>query len=88
MGSGECVELSEREYDLVLLDLKMVGIDGIDVLKTVKRDAGYDRNLLTGHGSLRSAINALRLGAQDYIPETSYYQRNPEQCLKRIGETC
>ena len=68
--SGEdALNLLQREkFELMLLDLKMVNMDGIDVIKAVTRmTPELIIILLTGHGSLESAIDALRLGAHDYI---------------------
>jgi DNA-binding response OmpR family regulator len=58
----------QQPYDLVLLDIRMPGMDGIEVLKFINRFAPETRVvLLTAHGSLESAIEALRVGAHDYI---------------------
>lgn len=68
--SGEtAVEaIAETTFDLILLDIRMPGMDGIEVLRVINRDAPETRVvLLTAHGSLESAIEALRQGAQDYI---------------------
>jgi DNA-binding response OmpR family regulator len=60
--------LVREEVDLILLDLKMPGMDGMEVFENVNRLAPETRViLLTAHGSLESAIEALRLGAHDYI---------------------
>jgi DNA-binding response OmpR family regulator len=57
-----------ENFDLILLDLKMPGLDGIDILKAITRIAPETKViLLTGHGSLESAIDALRVGAHDYL---------------------
>lgn len=58
-----------NEYlDLILLDLKMPGRDGLDVLRYAHQETpDIQVILLTAHGSLQSAIEALRLGAQDYL---------------------
>ncbi len=57
-----------RRFDLVLTDLKMTGMSGLDLLKEL---TNYDKSiiviLLTAHGSVDSAVDALRLGAFDYL---------------------
>lgn len=73
-GEAAIAELHESTFDLILLDLLMPTMDGIEVLEIINQYAPDTRViLLTGHGSLESAIEALRLGAQDYIikPATS-----------------
>ena len=68
--SGEkAVELlSDTAFDLVITDLIMEAVDGIKVLKQAKR---LNRQtaviILTGHGELQTAIDALRLNADDYL---------------------
>jgi len=67
-GEGALNLLQREKFELMLLDLKMVNMDGIDVIKAVTRmTPELIIILLTGHGSLESAIDALRLGAHDYI---------------------
>lgn len=65
----EAIEALEKdEYDLMLLDLKMPGMSGLEVLDKVTEVAPDCRVImLTAHGSLESAIEALRQGAHDYI---------------------
>lgn len=56
--------------DVVTLDLKMPGISGIDTLKEIR---GIDQDvmviIITGYGTLQSAIEAIRYGVFDYIPK-------------------
>jgi DNA-binding response OmpR family regulator len=60
--------MQEQNFDLVLLDLKMPGLDGLDVMKTIRKNSPETKIvLLTGHGSMESAIEALRQGAHDYL---------------------
>jgi len=63
------IELIEKEkYDVVVLDLKMPGIDRIATLKEIiKLDTYTEILILTGHGSIDTAMEALKLGAYDYL---------------------
>jgi putative two-component system response regulator len=62
--------IQEIEMDVVTLDLKMAGISGIDTLKEIR---GIDPDvmiiIITGFGTLNSAIEAIRYGVFDYIPK-------------------
>ncbi len=69
VGSGrEAIdELEKAKYDVVITDLMMPDIDGFGVLKAVKKSVSPTSVIiLTGYGDLRSAIDALRLGADDF----------------------
>ncbi|MFL6336565.1 MAG: sigma-54-dependent transcriptional regulator [Pyrinomonadaceae bacterium] len=58
----------ERRFDLALTDLKMTGMDGIELLsKLLAYDSSIIVILLTAHGSIESAKEALRRGAFDYL---------------------
>jgi len=65
----EAVELlNEHDYDLMLLDIKMPGMSGIQVLEVAQQvRPGTVVLLLTAHATLDSAIAALRRGAYDYL---------------------
>ena len=66
---GQAIEmLNMYPVDLVTLDLKMPGFTGINVLEKVKQyDPDIEAIIITGYGSLDTAIEGLRLGAFDYI---------------------
>jgi DNA-binding NtrC family response regulator len=69
-GSGEeaLAKLHQHEPDVLLLDLRLPGLSGLDVLKTVReRHAAVDVIVLTGHGSIDTAIESIRMGAFDYV---------------------
>jgi DNA-binding NtrC family response regulator len=54
----------------VLLDLKMPGLNGKQVLEVLKREHKFlEVIILTGHGSIDSAVECTRLGAFDYLPK-------------------
>lgn len=69
-GNGEdALRLAREEQpDLVLLDIQLPGISGIEVLEKIK---DYDEEtiviMVTAHGGLETAVNAMRLGAYDYV---------------------
>ena len=59
--------LGRQSYDVVLLDVKMPGIGGLEVIKQIKqRWPGIQVVLLTGHGSMQDAEEGIRLGAFRY----------------------
>jgi two-component system response regulator RegA len=66
---GETVELAHSlSPDLVLLDLKMPGIGGLDLIQAIKKlDATITVIILTGYGSIATAMQALKLGADSYL---------------------
>ena len=67
-GSQALDKLSALPYDLVLLDLRMPGMDGVEVMKRVQETRpGLLVIVLTAHASLESAIVAVQSGAADYL---------------------
>ena len=67
----EAVDTSRgAKFDLALLDLKMPGMDGKQVLDILKREHKHlEIIILTGHGSLDSAVDCTKLGAYGYLPK-------------------
>jgi response regulator RpfG family c-di-GMP phosphodiesterase len=60
--------LSREKIDLVTLDLKMPGISGIDLLREIKKlHPDIEVVIITGYGTLASAVEAIRYGAVDFI---------------------
>ncbi len=62
--------LKHQPVDLVLLDLKMPGIDGMDVLKTIKQEySDVMVIVITGFATLETAVESMKQGAYDFIPK-------------------
>lgn len=70
-GGEEGIRILEKEaHDVVVLDLKMPGMNGIEVLKKINElNVQAQVILLTGHGCVDTAMEAIRLGAFDYLPK-------------------
>ncbi|MCP4362575.1 MAG: response regulator transcription factor [Chloroflexi bacterium] len=70
VGSGEeaLVTLASATYDVALVDIRMPGISGIELLQTIReRRPHLAVIILTGHGGLESAMAAIKAGAHDYL---------------------
>jgi DNA-binding NtrC family response regulator len=61
-------KIKSNDYDLVLCDIKMPKMDGVEVLEKVKKiKPEVPMVMISGHGDLDTAVNTMRLGAFDYI---------------------
>ena len=69
-GDGEegLKKVKEKEYDVILCDIKMPKIDGIEFLEKAK-EIGPDIPIImiSGHGTIETAVEAVKKGAYDYI---------------------
>jgi DNA-binding NtrC family response regulator len=84
-GTGEeAVERAKHQaFDVVVLDLAMPGIDGIETLKQLLAiDPDLQILLLTGHGSIEKAVEATKLGAVDFMQKPA----SLPELLKQIQE--
>ena len=71
-GADLLKQLRQRDYDVVLLDLSMPGMDGIDVLKQLKIDKPHlPVIILTVHPETQYALRVLKAGAAGYLNKTS-----------------
>ena len=67
-GEEALAHLFRNETDVVVLDVKMPGMDGIETLREIKKRAPLiEVIMLTGHASLEVAIEGMELGAFDYL---------------------
>jgi DNA-binding NtrC family response regulator len=67
-GQEALTAIRENQYDLVLLDVKMPKVDGMDVLKEIAEEAtDLPVVMISGHGTIETAVEATKLGAYDFI---------------------
>jgi len=60
--------LSEKHFDVVLLDLLLPDINGIEILKKIKeKNPETEVVVITGHGTIKTAVEAMKLGAHDFL---------------------
>src|SRR4030042_2142729 len=67
-GEEALIKLKEKDYNLVLLDIKMHGLTGMQVLKEM-RNSGVKTNtiMMTAYGTIENAVESMKLGAVDFI---------------------
>ncbi len=86
-GDAALSLFQDANFDLVLSDLKMAGADGLDVLRAVRERAPETEViLLTAYGTVESAVEAMKLGAYDYLTKPVDPERLPvvvEKALER-----
>jgi len=76
--------IADQTFDLVVSDIKMPGLSGLDVLRAVKgKQPGTPVVLITGNPSVNSAVFGLRHGAYDYLPKP-FSIREIQQLLARV----
>ena len=80
----QAVELIDNQsFDIILLDLAMPGMDGFETLKKIKeKDPDAEIVMLSGKGSLLSGVEAIKLGAEDFLVKPV----DLNDLLKRIEE--
>ncbi|MEC7782799.1 MAG: sigma-54 dependent transcriptional regulator [Bacteroidota bacterium] len=67
-GLAGMEKIKDQDYDLVLCDIKMPKMDGVEVLEATKKiKPEIPMVMISGHGDLDTAVNTMRLGAFDYI---------------------
>ena len=67
-GEDAVTSAEKQDYDLIVLDLSMPGIDGLETLKRIKaKQPDAEIIMLTGQGSIRTGIEAMKLGAEDFL---------------------
>ncbi len=82
-GEDAISEVGQQDFDVIIVDLSMPGLDGIETTKRIKDICpSAEIIILTGHGSVASGVNAMKQGASDFL------QKPVElgSLLEKIGE--
>jgi DNA-binding NtrC family response regulator len=81
-GDAGLAALAADEFDVVLTDLRLPGADGLDILREAQRLGGRSKVIvMTAYASTESAVQALRLGAYDYVMKPF----QPDEILTLLG---
>ena len=84
-GEDALQQLKNRTFDLIISDLLLPGVSGIDILKQVKEDAPETCVILiTGNASAETAVEAMKEGALDYITKPFNFERLKLQVAKAL----
>jgi CheY-like chemotaxis protein len=82
-GKEALLKLREKEFGLILLDIRMPGVDGMEVLRKV-RESSPDIHIiiLTAYGTIELAVEAMKLGVVDFIQKPFV----PEQIREKVAQ--
>jgi DNA-binding NtrC family response regulator len=82
-GEQAVSEAKQQEYDAIVVDLSMPGIDGLETLKRIKADnPNAEIIMLTGQASVQSGVEAMKLGAGDFLQKPVELS----ELMAKIGE--
>jgi len=82
-GQEALEKLEKNGVDVVILDVKMPGMDGIETLREIKRTHPLvEVIMLTGHATVETAVEGMRLGAYDYLMKPCEI----EELLAKVAE--
>jgi DNA-binding NtrC family response regulator len=85
-GEGALDQVRAKDFDVILLDLKMPGMGGMEALRRIRESgAAAEVVILTGHPDVDSAISAMKLGAYDYLTKP-FKLAELEEVLRRAVE--
>lgn len=67
-GEDAVAQVEEHNYDAIIVDLSMPGIDGLETIRRIKAiSPSAEVIVLTGHGSVEKSVEALKIGAEDFL---------------------
>ena len=59
--------IKEQEFDAIFCDIKMDGMDGIETLEAIRQESDTPVIMISGHGTIDTAVEAIKKGAFDFI---------------------
>ena len=68
-GKEALQHIKEQEFDAIFCDIKMPEMDGIEVLEAIRAESDVPVIMLSGHGTIETAVEAIKKGAFDFIPK-------------------
>jgi DNA-binding NtrC family response regulator len=87
-GREAIAEIQTRRVDLVMVDLRMPGVGGLDVLRAIRdTDPNCQAVLMTGYATLDTAVEAIKLGAIDYVSKPLDFTRLDQLLTSVRAET-
>lgn len=86
-GNAALAQLNQHQIDMVISDVQMAGMDGITLLKSLRAtNSTLPFLLMTAYGSIDAAVEAMRLGASDYLAKPFAPQVLLDQVSRYLGE--
>ena len=68
-GAEALQHIKDQDFDAIFCDIKMDGMDGIETLEAIRKESDVPVIMLSGHGTIDTAVEAIKKGAFDFIPK-------------------
>ena len=68
-GKEALQHIKDQDFDAIFCDIKMPEMDGIEVLEAIRKESDVPVIMLSGHGTIETAVEAIKKGAFDFIPK-------------------
>ena len=68
-GTEALQHIKDQDFDAIFCDIKMDGMDGIETLEAIRKESDVPVIMLSGHGTIDTAVEAIKKGAFDFIPK-------------------
>ena len=68
-GKEALQQIKDQDFDAIFCDIKMPEMDGIEVLEAIRQESDVPVIMLSGHGTIETAVEAIKKGAFDFIPK-------------------